>query len=330
MTSLQDRGRFGHGREGLSRSGAMDQLALAAANALTGNGPGEAAVELMLAGGSFKVLEGRARIALAGASMPVTIGREPLAPSTSCTVEEGDTVTIGPASSGIFGYLAVEGGFAVAPDLGSVSLQARAGVGGFGGRPFKTGDRIPLRAGEPGGRPDRSLRPVDLPGDVPIRVVLGPQDDHFPPEAVAAFLATTYTISPDADRMGYRLSGPPIEHLHGFNIVSDGLVAGSVQVPGSGVPIVMMADYQTTGGYPKIATVITADLRALAQRRTGERVQFMAVDVTTAQGMARARAAEIAALPSLLRTVRGGLPSVEDLLGLNLAGAATDALAAEG
>ncbi|TDR93237.1 biotin-dependent carboxyltransferase family protein [Enterovirga rhinocerotis] len=326
MTSLQDAGRIGAGRSGISRSGAMDGLSLAEANALVGNPPDIGAIELMLVGGTFEIVGGPARIALAGARMALTVDGAPVAPSTSCTAPEGATITIGGASEGIYAYLAVAGGFDVAPQLGSVSLQPRAGIGGLDGRPFRAGDRIPLRSAEDPAGPEHDLPPWRPDAD-PIRVVLGPQDDLFPPDAVEAFLGNTYTVSEEADRMGYRLAGQPIEHLRGFNIVSDGLVAGSVQVPGSGLPIVMMSDHQTTGGYPKIATVISVDRARLAQRRVGTAVRFAAVPVAEAHAILRAQRAAIAALPSQLRVVHSGLPSVEEMLALNLAGEAKDALA---
>lgn len=330
MTSLQDMGRVGSGRHGISRSGAMDRLALATANALVGNAPGEGAIELMLAGASFEVADGPVRIGLAGAAMPLAVDGMLVPPLTSCLVQAGGRISVGPAAAGIFGYLAIGGGLDVPPQLGSVSLQPRAGIGGFEGRALRPGDRLPLHANGPDADVATTLPPIPLDLEAPIRVVLGPQDDLFPPDAVAAFLSQAYTVSAEADRMGYRLTGPPIAHLRGYNIVSDGLVQGSVQVPGSGVPIVMMADHQTTGGYPKIATVISADLRILAQRRLGDAVRFEAVDVATAQEIARARALKIASLRERVRPVRGGLPGVEELLGLNLAGAATDALACDG
>ncbi len=329
MTTLQDAGRIGAARLGLSRSGAMDRLALAEANALVGNGPGEGAIELMLAGATFVAEDGPVRLAVAGAAMPVSRDGAAIAPATSFVLPQGGAVTIGPAAAGIFAYLAIAGGLAVEPALGSVSLQPRAAIGGLDGRPLRAGDRLPLKAETVSAGPDLSLDPWKPDPAAPIRVVLGPQDDHFPPEAIAAFLSNAYAISDEADRMGYRLTGAPIAHLHGYNIVSDGLVGGSIQVPGSGVPIVLMADHQTTGGYPKIATVISADLGALAQRRVGAAVRFEAVDVATAQRVARDRAGRIAALPSRLRRARD-LPDVEELLGLNLAGAAIDALAAPG
>jgi biotin-dependent carboxylase-like uncharacterized protein len=328
MTSLQDNGRIGQARYGLSRAGAMDRLALAAANALVGNEVGVAAIEFMLVGGSFTLLEGSARIALTGASFSVTLDGRPLRPFSSTVMDAGQVLTIGAAATGIYGYLAIAGGFAIDPDLGSLSLQRRAGIGGFKGRVLEAGDELPLCQGRVSG-PDVQL---DLPAHdarAPIRVVLGPQVNEFPEDAVATFLASTYTVSAEADRMGYRLSGPILNHSRGYNIVSDGLVAGSVQVPGAGMPIVMMADHQTTGGYPKIATVISADLGRLAQRRPGETVRFAAIDVETAGKVARERAALIASLPSRVRSIRGGLPDVEALLAANLAGAVTDALAPE-
>ena len=237
-------------------------------------------------------------------------------------------MTIGAAQAGVFAYLAAAGGFDLPPALGSLSLHPRAGLGGLGGRPLRPGDELPLLGSPPDG-PELTLPPVPLDREAPIRVVLGPQDDHFDEETVAAFLSTDYAVSQEADRMGYRLSGPAIPHRSGFNIVSDGIVAGSVQVPGSGVPIVMMADHQTTGGYPKIATVVSADLRLLAQRRVGDLVRFAAISVEAAHGLARSRATLVRNLATAARPVLGGLPDSEALLALNLAGHATNALAPE-
>jgi 5-oxoprolinase (ATP-hydrolysing) subunit C len=160
----------------------------------------------------------------------------------------------------------------------------------------------------------------------PIRVVLGPQAEYFTAAGLETFLSTPYRVAAEADRMGYRLTGTRIEHALGYNIVSDGIVAGSVKVPGTGEPIVMMADRQTTGGYPKIATVISPDLRVIAQRRPGATVRFQGVDMAEAQRLAREAARDLSDLPSRVRPRRGGLPSNEELLALNLAGSAVDAL----
>jgi biotin-dependent carboxylase-like uncharacterized protein len=327
MTTIQDAGRFGWQRFGVSNAGAMDRLALAAANALVGNGPGAAAIEFTLLGGVFTIEGGPARVAVAGAPCAVALDGQPVPAMTSALAHDGQRLTIGPAQAGVFAYLAVAGGLDLLPQLGSLSLQPRAWIGGFQGRPLRPGDRVPLLLAEPPPGLDLALELLPLDADAPVRVVFGPQDDLFTPNGIETFLTAAYAVSREADRMGYRLTGPPVQHLKGYNIVSDGVVAGSVQVPGGGEPIVMMADRQTTGGYPKIATVISADLRVLAQRRPGQRVRFAGINICEAQRLARERAQLIAAFPARCRPARGGaLPPIEELLALNLAGAAVDAL----
>lgn len=326
MSAFQDAGRFGLTRIGVSRSGAMDRLALAQANALVGNAPGAGAIELVLAGAAVTVEDGSARFALAGAEMSLSLDGTAVAPNTSVTLQPGQRLVVGPARAGVFAYLAAAGGYDVAPALGSVSLQPRGEIGGLQGRALRAGDRVPLRGGAPDG-PDLALDPLPLNSQAEIRVVLGPQADYFDEAGIAAFLGTPWTISAEADRMGYRLAGPPLAHPRGYNIVSDGIVSGSIQVPGAGRPIVIMADHQTTGGYPKIATVISTDLRVIAQRRPGDVLRFRAIPVEEAEAAFHERAELIASLAARARPARPGLPDCETLLGLNLAGAATDALA---
>ena len=334
MTSIQDAGRIGWQRFGVSSSGAMDRLALAAANALVGNAPGAAGIEFMLMGGSFAAEGGSVRIAVAGAPCAVTADGKPLAPMTSLTLHASETLTVGPAQSGVYAYLAVAGGLALTPQLGSLSLQPRAGIGGLGGRALQPGDHLPLVLAEAPAVPELALDSVPLDPRSSVRVVLGPQDDYFTKDGIETFLSSAYAVSREADRMGYRLTGPKIAHARGFNIVSDGIVTGSVQVPGSGEPIVMMADRQTTGGYPKLATVVSADLRLVAQRRSGEAIRFAAVSIEEAQAIARERAEAIRLLPAAARPLGGGplgggLLRTEELLALNLAGAVVDAFAPE-
>jgi 5-oxoprolinase (ATP-hydrolysing) subunit C len=328
MTSLQDAGRTGFQRYGVSPSGTMDRLALAAANALVGNAPGAAGIEFMLLGGTFAVEDGEVAIAVMGAPCAVSVDGRGIPPAASVRVQAGQTITVGAAREGVYAYLAVAGGFAVAPDLGSLSLHRRAGIGGLDGRPLAAGDRLPLNLDRLADSPDLALGPVALEPDAPVRVVLGPQDDLFTPDGLATFASSTYAVTQEADRMGYRLAGPKVAHAQGYNIVSDGIVSGSVQVPGSGEPIVMMADRQTTGGYPKIATVVSADLRVLAQRRPGQTVRFAVIGMGEAQDLARERARAIANLATAARPVRRGSFTSEDLLALNLAGAAVDAFGA--
>ncbi|MBA9069744.1 biotin-dependent carboxylase-like uncharacterized protein [Methylobacterium sp. RAS18] len=325
--SLQDGGRRGFLRFGLSASGPMDPLAFAAANRLVGNPADAAALELGLAASSLRVEGGAVRLALAGAPSGLRLDGEPLAAHRSFVLREGSALTVERPREGVFAYLAAAGGFPVRSVMGSRALHQRAALGGLDGRACREGDRLPLAAPASPYEADRSLDPIPLERDAPIRVVLGPQDDLFSQAGLATFLAETFTVSNRADRMGYQLDGPEIAHgAGGFNIVSDATVAGSVQVPGSGRPIVLLADRQTTGGYPKIATVISADLRRLAQRRPGEPVRFAAVDLATATQLAREAAARIAALGSRLRPVEG---EAERLMAANLAGAAVDALRAE-
>jgi biotin-dependent carboxylase-like uncharacterized protein len=327
MTSIQDAGRFGWQRYGVSSSGAMDQLALAVANALVGNAPGAGALEFMLMGGSFELEGGTVRVAVAGAPCALAVDGQPARAMTSLTLRPGETLTVGPAQTGVYAYLAVAGGFALPLELGSLSLQPRAGIGGIDGRALRSGDHLPLALSDAPNAPELALDDVPIDADAPVRVVLGPQDDYFSEEGIEAFLSSAYTVSREADRMGYRLAGPRIAHARGFNIVSDGIVTGSIQVPGAGEPIVMMADRQTTGGYPKLATVVSADLRLVSQRRSGEALRFAAVGIEEAQAIARERAELVRLLPAKSRPARGGLPPTEDLLALNLAGSAIDAMA---
>jgi biotin-dependent carboxylase-like uncharacterized protein len=328
-SSLQDRGRTGFQRFGVSTSGGMDPLALCAANLLAGNEGSAAAIELMLLGGTFALEEGERSIAVAGAPCTVSLDGVPVAQGAACRIRAGQVLTVGPMQAGVYAYLAVEGSFDVPSQLGSRSLHQRARLGGFQGRALQPEDCLPLGASTMSAMSRRKLPPVSLHHSQPIRVVLGPQDDYFTAAGIRTFLSAEFCVTQEADRMGYRLAGPRIEHAAGFNIVSDGIVWGSIQVPGSGEPIVMMADRQTTGGYPKIATVISADLRVLAQRRPGDRVRFAALPVAEAQELARERARLIASLPAEIREAREGLPPLEELLALNLAGAAVDALSKE-
>ena len=176
-------------------------------------------------------------------------------------------------------YLSVAGGFDIAPVLGSRSTHVRSRLGGLDGAPLSAGGMVPLRSPEPMAGPLRSLPVEHRPRfDGPIDVLPGPQDDAFTEAGLATFLSGSYVVSDRADRMGCQLHGDRIEHAGGFNIVSDAVVPGSVQVPGNGQPIVLLADCQTTGGYPKIATVVSADLFRLGQRRPGDVVEFRPVD----------------------------------------------------
>ena len=327
-TTVQDNGRPGFAHQGLAASGAVDPRALRAANRLVGNGAEAAVLELALGGGSFRVLVESARVAVTGARVPLTIDGEPAALDRSHTLRRDQVLRVGPTSEGVWAYLAVAGGIATPPVLGSRSTHLRAGIGGMEGRRLRAGDLLPLPCETaPAGQELQLAAPFPTRDDRAIRVVLGPQEDRFTEGARAAFAAQTFRVAAAFDRMAMRLEGDPLDHVDGYNIVSDAVIPGSVQVPGNGLPIVMLADHQTTGGYPKIATVISADLPVLAQRRPGSPVRFMAISVEAA---VQARAAEAARLRQLLAgavPVRGGggALTAEHLLAANLVGGVVDA-----
>jgi len=291
-TSLQDLGRTGLRAMGIPVAGAMDRIGLRLANALVGNPPGEGCLELTLSGPLIEVAADSVRIAVAGpARMTLTQPdgtRRILAPDRSWRLARGDRLDIGPIELCAVAYLAVEGGFAVAPVLGSLSTHLGAGLGPLGGRALTAGP-LPLRRAEAGPGPDRGLtRPLPY-GDGPIRLVPGPQDEAFAPDAFDTLLSSSYTVGARSDRMGMRLEGPRLRHRAQADIVSDGIVAGSIQVPGDGGPILLLADHQTTGGYAKIATVISADLPRLGRMVAGDRLTFRAVTVAEAEAARRAQ-----------------------------------------
>ncbi|MCA0207151.1 MAG: biotin-dependent carboxyltransferase family protein [Proteobacteria bacterium] len=282
-TSLQDLGRRHYQRFGISESGALDAPSLRLANALVGNASGVAALEITLSGPVIDIQAERVRLALVGADFPITLNGHELRSGRSFEARRGDRLVIGLARSGARAYLAVAGGFALEPTLGSLSTHSRSRLGGLDGGYLKAGDVLPLTPGAAGEGPQLALPALPATPAETLRVVLGPQDDFFTEAGIETFLNARYQVSPRADRMGYQFEGPVIAHAKGFNIVSDGIVNGSIQVPGNGQPIVLLADRQTTGGYPKIATVIEADLPILAQLRPGESIGFTAVTADEAE-----------------------------------------------
>ncbi|HMM88742.1 biotin-dependent carboxyltransferase family protein [Bradyrhizobium sp.] len=322
-SSIQDGGRPGSQRYGLVPSGAMDRLALAAANTLLGNAPFAAAVEVGPFGAKFTARGSAVRVALAGAPRSADIAGRAMAPDTSATLADGETLTLGFARGGAFSYLALEGGIAGEPIFGSLSVNARAGLGSPYPRPLQAGDELQTKAAS--GAPERR---IELPSvsDAPIRLVWGPQDDEFSDETKKLFVDSEWKVSATSDRMGYRLEGPVLKHLHGHNIVSDGTVNGSLQVPGMGQPIVLMPDRGTSGGYPKIATVISADLGRLAQTPAGRGFRFHAVSMAEAQAEARKFASMLRTLPDRLRAIESVDLNIEALHDANVAGHAVNAI----
>ncbi len=302
LASLQDLGRTGWRTVGVPRSGALEPGWLRLANALLGNEENAPAIEFLAGGLVVRALESPARIALAGhfsAELSGADGQRRVDSWRSVTLASGETLRCGALSAGRVGYLALAG-ISVRRQLGSASTYPRAGLGGLDGRLLAAGACLPAAATSPGGE-TMLAHPPTLDA-TPIRVVLGPQDDYFAAESIADFLSEAYRISPAADRMGMRLDGPLLRHRpeKGAEIVSDATVPGSIQVPGQGQPIVLLADGQTAGGYPKIATVISADLPRLAVSAPGQSVRFTAVSVAVAERAARAREAALRALISAI------------------------------
>jgi 5-oxoprolinase (ATP-hydrolysing) subunit C len=321
-SSVQDGGRYGAQRYGLTPSGAMDRLALAAANVLAGNAPSAAAIEIGPFGAAFAARDGAVRVALSGAPRNGDIAGRTVAFDTSMTLADGETLTLGFARGGSFSYLAIEGAIQGEPMFGSLAVNARAGLGSPYPRPLQAGDELQVAAAS--SAPERR---IDLPAmaDGPIRVVMGPQDDEFD-DTKKLFLDSEWKISATSDRMGYRLEGPVIKHLHGHNIVSDGTVHGSIQVPGNGQPIVLMPDRGTSGGYPKIATVLTADFGRFAQIPAGRGFRFKAVSMAEAQAEFRKFAGLLRTLPDRLRALESFDLNIEALQNANVAGAAVNAI----
>ncbi|HMD63712.1 MAG TPA: biotin-dependent carboxyltransferase family protein [Stellaceae bacterium] len=306
-TTVQDLGRFGYQNIGVPVSGALDRFGLRLANVLVGNPQGLAALEILISGPTLEIATETARVALTGAGASLGIrGETPrvVAAGQSVTLRRGDIVQIALGRQSACCYLGVERGIAVPRVLGSASTYVRATLGGLNGRALQRDDLVPLAIGCASARGE--LRAPVSPAasaDQPIRVVLGPQHKYFRKEALAALLDAEFRVSKDTDRMGMRLDGPLLRHRRGWDIVSDAIATGSIQVPGSGQPIVLLADHQTTGGYPKIATVISADLPALGRCRPGDPLRFVAVEFEAAEELCREAEREFAKLAAALEPV---------------------------
>ena len=303
-TTVQDLGRIGWQAIGVPVSGALDAAALRLANRLVGNPPAAAGLEILHLGPTFEVAADRVRVALAGAAASLVINGAATVPAwQSVSLARGDVVAVVVGGAACC-CLAVEGGVAVPRVLGSAATYVRAGIGGLMGRPLRPGDLVPLAIAE---APERAeLRLPDPPPaaeDAPIRIVLGPQDEYFTDAALGRLLEAEFRVSRDADRMGMRLDGPALSHRGGWDIVSDAIATGAIQVPGSGQPILLLADHQTTGGYPKIATVVSADLPVVGRRRPGDPLRFAAVSVEEAEQLARDAERRFAALAASLEPV---------------------------
>lgn len=299
FVTVQDSGRQGWQRFGVSVCGPMDAPALAAANLLVGNPPDAGALEFAYAAGEWRLDAASCRIAVTGGGFRVRIGERVLPAWRSVTLRRGESLLVDGGYDAVWGYVAVAGGIDLPRQLGSLATHLRSGIGGWRGGTLQAGDAVPLAFSDAPGEAERALPPLAR-GTGPLRVVLGPQDDYFPAESIETFLSAPYKVSQQIDRLGYRLAGPVLKHVKGFNIISDGVVPGCIQIPGDGNPIVLMRDCQPPGGYPKIATLISADFAQLAQSRPGTTLHFQQVGIAEAQLLRRRMVAAIAAMPEAL------------------------------
>ncbi|PTE22793.1 allophanate hydrolase [Cereibacter changlensis JA139] len=281
MLTVQDAGRFGLRHMGVSPAGPIDRAAMALANGLVGNAPGAAALEFAGPAGSFRC-DRPVRFAIAAADCVIRIDKRVVLAGESHRLNPGETLTVGAPDGAVWAYLAFSGGLDLPGVLGSCATHLRSGLGGIEGRAVRAGDRLPLGEQTPDAPCLRPESPVFLHEEGPIRLVLGPQDSSFSPEVIRSLTEREFIVTPQRDRMAMVLGGVELPAAKGHDIVSDGTVPGSVQVPGSGMPLVLLAESQTTGGYPKIGTVASVDLARLAQMPVGARFRFSLV--TPAEG----------------------------------------------
>lgn len=275
LTTVQDEGRFGYMNTGFSPGGAMDRGSMHLANLLVGNKMGEGVLEMTMAG-ITATFSCDSVIAVTGADMAPLLNGKNVAMNESLLVKKGDELKLGFAKDGLRSYLAVAGGLDLPMVMGSLSTNLKCALGGFQGRKLAAGDEIPLKKSISSFQ-KRSFSPSKQNSTLHIHAMLGPQDDFFTESGIHSFFTEEYTVSPQSDRMGIRLEGVAVESKNGVDIISDGIAFGSVQIPAAGTPILMMADRQTTGGYAKIATVISSDLDLLAQAKPGDKIRFHCV-----------------------------------------------------
>lgn len=285
LSSIQDSGRFGYQQYGMPVAGAMDLDSLQFANWCVGNDLKEACIEATLLGPIIE-FQIDTYIAICGADIPILINNFEVEQNCNLKVKEGDVLSFGPIQSGCRIYIAFAGGLSVPELMQSKSTYLRGKFGGFEGRALAVGDGI--RVDKVNFLPIKSI-PQDLvaeyKSETQIRVTTGADITRFTQEGIMDFLCSEYTISPQSDRMGYRLAGKKITHVGGADIISSGIGTGTIQVPGHGEPIIMMSDHQTVGGYTKIANVISVDLPLLGQMKPGDKIRFKEVSLDLAQNL---------------------------------------------
>lgn len=288
-TSVQDFGRIGYQDVGFSVCGAMDKKSLAIANLLVGNKEDEAGLEITLIGPKIKFTKENF-IAITGGDLNPKLNGEKISMYKAILVKKHDVLSFENAKTGARSYIAFCGGLEIEKVMGSKSTNVKCSLGGYKGRILKEGDFIKFSLPK-SYLPNYLSRRLDFKlkeeKETVLRVILGPQDDAFTNKGLITFFSEKYEVTKEFDRMGCRLDGPEIEHKGSADIISDGIVLGSIQVPSHGKPIIMLSDRQTTGGYTKIATVISADIEKLAQRKTGDKIRFEEISLEKAQQIYR-------------------------------------------
>ena len=293
LTTVQDLGRFGFAHLGISASGAADPVSLRIGNRLLGNDPSAPALEMTLIGGEF-LFEEAALVAVTGSDLGPTVDGTAVPLWSSAAVRAGQVLRFGPAADGARCYLCIRGGVKVAKVLGSASTHLVTGLGGFHGRALQKGDALPYDAWEGAPKDGRSF-PGNLAAELMkrryLRITEAPQTHRFPEEALRLLSSSPYQVSEEADRMGLRLKGPPLPRLGAEDMITEGVPLGAIQVSPDGLPIILFVEHQTTGGYPKIANVISADLHRVGQLRPRDTVRFVFVSVNDAHrfGMSQER-----------------------------------------
>jgi antagonist of KipI len=286
LTTVQDLGREGFGPLGVSPSGAADPISLRLGNRLVANSESAAGLEMTLLGGTFLFPNG-AILALAGSDFGATLDGAAVDLWTSIQVRPGQTLRLGPARSGARCYLCVHGGITVKLFLGSASTHILSGLGGFEGRPLRRGDVLHIGSAT-GSFRKRAIAPQLqslLSPRKNLRVTAGPQTDCFSESSLRAFYAGTYRVGEQSNRMGLRLEGTPVTQTSGGEMITEGVSLGAVQVTHGGLPIILFVEQQTTGGYPKIANVISPDLHRVGQLRPRDEIRFEQVTMETARSL---------------------------------------------
>jgi biotin-dependent carboxylase-like uncharacterized protein len=322
-TTIQDGGRFHYRRFGVTPAGPMDWAAFTIANLALGNAADAAAIEVGL-GGIEVSCDVPVTLAFCGGHFLWTRDGATFRSAMRLTLMPGQRLAARAGAWGSFAYLAVGGGIATSPVLGSRATHTRTHLGGINGCMLQAGDSLSLASDTVSAQSEVAITAPWLERQTQaFRVVLGPQQDYFDDWTLDAFFNSAFRVTHQADRMAYKLEGPTVAHSQDFNIVSDGIALGAIQIAGDGQPLVLMADHQPTGGYPKLGYVIRADIGRFAQLRPGEPCYFVRVDVETARAAFLELDTKMAQTANHLRPIRR-VPTTEDLLRINLISGVVD------